>query len=127
MGYSVYEDQDARDYGVVRWAGYGVPAICDDPNCNVEIDRGLGYKCETRYVEDDEGEETEEKGCGLYFCGDHLHVGCRTEHDTYTPKPDTAEWEHWILTDDSWEQWRAEHLDEVAEMTKRQQQSPVDA
>ncbi len=26
-----------------RHIGYGVPAICDHPDCTEEIDRGLGY------------------------------------------------------------------------------------
>ncbi|WP_205529090.1 hypothetical protein [Microbacterium halotolerans] len=36
-----------------------------------------------------------------------------------TPKPDTAEWERWILTDESWAQWRAENSDLVADMRAR--------
>lgn len=120
MGYGVYLDQDARDSGVTRWAGYGVPAICDYPNCDVEIDRGLGYKCEQRYDEDETGNETEEEGCGLYFCGEHLLVGCPPEHDDFTPKPDTPEWERWMLTDKSWEQWRQEHPLDVIAMQQRQ-------
>ena len=44
-----------------RDIGYGVPAYCDNPKCNKEIDRGLSYVC---------GGEAfgGEKGCGLYFC-----------------------------------------------------------
>jgi hypothetical protein len=49
-----------------RDIGYGVPAYCDAPGCMKEIDRGLSYVCANQepYGGD--------KGCGLYFCGDHL-------------------------------------------------------
>lgn len=94
MGYAVYEDWDARDRGVTRWAGYGVPAICDMPGCDEEIDRGLGCKCER---------------CGLFFCGEHLYLTCPDTHNGLTPKPDTAEWERHMLTDESWQQWRDEN------------------
>ena len=60
MGWSVgYDSKWERDIG------YGVPAICDHPGCNKEIDRGLGYVC---------GGEPYggEHGCGLFFCGEHL-------------------------------------------------------
>ena len=41
MGYQVYEDSKTG-----RWAGYGVPAECDRPDCATKIDRGLAYRCE---------------------------------------------------------------------------------
>lgn len=119
MGYSVYEDRDAHDHGVSRWAGYGVPAVCDWPTCSTEINRGLGFKCERRYIETEDGEEIEEDGCGLYFCIEHLALGCVPEHDGFTPKPDTAEWEQWMLTDESWEPWREEHPEVVAQLRQR--------
>lgn len=101
MGYAVYEDSTARDRGVERWAGYGVPAVCDMPGCEVKIDRGMGYRC-----------EDQEEGCGLQFCNEHLdHL---THGDNITPKPDTAEWVEWMLTDESWGQWRAENPERVA-------------
>jgi len=40
MGWSIGFDS--------RWnrdIGYGVPAYCDHPKCNEEIDRGLAYVC----------------------------------------------------------------------------------
>jgi hypothetical protein len=54
-----YDDTWARDIG------YGVPAVCDHPDCKVKIDRGLGYVC---------GGEPYggEQGCGLFFCSEHL-------------------------------------------------------
>lgn len=121
MGYAVYMDADARDAGVTRWAGYGVPGICDYPTCSREINRGLGFKCERRYVEGDGGEELEVEGCGLYFCLDHLPAGCPDGHDTFTPKPDTAEWVQWMLTDESWETWRQENPETVAQLRQRHQ------
>lgn len=113
MGYAVYEDPETKG----RWAGYGVPAECDMPGCNIEIDRGLGYKCESGHADEDAWEdqdederdpEFEDYGCGLYFCESHDYpIG--DSHDKLTPKPDTLEWVHHILTDESWDQWRAEN------------------
>ena len=40
MGWSIgYDSNWDRDIG------YGVPAYCDHPDCNEEIDRGLSYVC----------------------------------------------------------------------------------
>ena len=128
MGYQVYEDITARDHGVERWAGYGVPAICDLPGCTVEIDRGMGYRCEewTDYEYRLEGEtvsgdddwdeelEVEREGCGLHFCDEHLD---HPQHgDGISPKPDTEEWMRWILTDESWQDWRDENPQKVEQM-----------
>ncbi len=132
MGYQVYEDRDARDRGVERWAGYGVPAVCDHPDCTAKIDRGMGYRCAEHTVYryfDEEGEqcssdedwvderEEQEEGCGLHFCAEHL--GHETHGDGIVPKPDTVEWEQWMLTDDSWSEWRSENPEKVAAMTVR--------
>lgn len=112
MGWSIgYDGNWKRDIG------YGVPATCDHPGCNAEIDRGLAYVCGGEPYGGDEG-------CGLYFCGKHLHYHegaqkCARCCDNDTPfdaKPDTAEWINHKLTDESWAQWRAEHPDEVAAM-----------
>jgi hypothetical protein len=112
MGYGVYFREG-------RWAGYGVPAVCDKPDCTTEIDRGLAYIC---------GEEPgSEKGCGLFFCSNHLYFGladndpqmcerCCNEEPPYEPKADTAEWTTHMLTDDSWQQWRDENPEQVATM-----------
>jgi hypothetical protein len=120
MGYQVYEDRPARDWGVQRWAGYGVPAICDFPTCDEPIDRGMGYRCETIWVypgdEDDdyEGpEEVEEEGCQMHFCGTHE---AHSVHKDSIPKPDTPEWVEHILTDESWQRWREENRDRTAVM-----------
>ncbi len=43
MGWSLGHDNRWGKFG--RDIGYGVPAICDHPGCNAEIDRGLSYVC----------------------------------------------------------------------------------
>jgi hypothetical protein len=107
MGWQVgYDTTWKRDIG------YGVPAICDQPECGEAIDRGLGYVC---------GGEPYggEHGCGLYFCGGHLFASpqqcdrCAAGEPPYDPAPDTAEWLNWKLTDESWERWRSESAAEV--------------
>lgn len=121
MGNAVYEDEAARDLGVTRWAGYGVPALCDEPDCAAEIDRGLGYRC---------GDARDGFGCGLSFCSEHLWYSprdgepqmcqrCCDSEEPVEPKPDTAEWEQHMLTDESWAQWRDEHPAATAAMRAR--------
>ncbi len=122
MSWAVGYDRNWR-----RDIGYGVPAKCDHPDCDTDIDRGLAYVC---------GGEPYggEHGCGLYFCADHKtfvepsdDVLCevcercaqRHEHpdvdepDLFEAKPDVPEWINWKLTDESWAPWRAEHPEEV--------------
>ena len=117
MGWSVgYDSRWKRDIG------YGVPAVCDRPCCGTAIDRGLSYVC---------GSEPYggEKGCGLYFCDEHLSFRkkdgdryvyvcsrCNKGRAPYEATPDTLEWVAWKLTDESWGPWRDEHLEEVAAM-----------
>lgn len=112
MGWAVgYDSHWQRDIG------YGVPAFCDHPRCRAEIDRGLAYVC---------GGEPYggEKGCGLYFCGEHLSGGtvaprcsrCRHHKRPFAAKPDHPMWIQHKLTDESWAAWRAEHPDAVREM-----------
>ncbi|MBR7792350.1 hypothetical protein KDM87_07030 [Undibacterium sp. FT147W] len=96
-----------------RDIGYGVPAICDHPECNEKIDRGLSYVCMS---EEPHGGD----GCGLYFCWKHLTTcgceRCAAGDPPFQPKPDSSEWVEWKLTDESWAQWRAENPDEVAKL-----------
>lgn len=114
MGYAVYEDRNAD-----RWAGYGVPAVCDWPDCNAEIDRGLDYKCE--YHEPEEG-DSDDEGCGLFFCPKHAR---HTDgHAAATPKRDTVEWMQHMLTDRSWKQWRAENPSRVEAMWQALDEAP---
>ena len=96
-----------------RDIGYGVPAVCDHPDCSTPIDRGLAYVCGA----DPYGGE---HGCGLYFCSRHLvgaHQQCERCVRGRTPfpaKPDVAEWMQHKLTHESWARWREEHPDAVA-------------
>lgn len=105
-----------------RDIGYGVPAVCDDPECATTIDRGLGYVC---------GGEPYggERGCGLYFCDDHLWLAdhgkddvsqlcacCTNNEPPFEAKPDVAEWVNWKLTDVSWQVWRDENPAEVTRL-----------
>jgi hypothetical protein len=125
MGYALYEDRAARDYGVLRWAGYAVPAICDVAGCDEEINRGMGYRCETIYEykyfdangvevgEDDDWEtekEVEEEGCQLHFCGAHED---HSTHADATPKPDVPAWSWWLLNARSWAKWRETYPEQV--------------
>jgi hypothetical protein len=119
MGWSLGHDSRWGKYG--RDIGYGVPALCDHPGCDAEIDRGLAYVCGSEPYGGDHG-------CGLHFCGAHLTheergedfpqlcERCATEAPSFEPKPDVAEWINWKLTDDSWAKWRAENPEEVAAM-----------
>ena len=99
-----------------RDIGYGVPAECDHPDCHEKIDRGLAYVC---------GGEPYggARGCGLYFCREHLGADSLCERCVdglgwFEKKPDTKEWIHHKLTDETWAKWRLEHADEVARMEK---------
>lgn len=115
MGWSIgYDNNWKRD------VGYGVPAICDQPKCTAEIDRGLSFVCGGDPYGGD-------YGCGLYFCSQHLfyrqprgaesHIQlcprCYAYKSPYNPKPDTKEWVKWKLKDKSWEKWRKENPEEV--------------
>jgi Fe-S cluster biosynthesis and repair protein YggX len=113
MGYAVYEDPE---FPTFRWAGYGVPGECDISDCHVKIDRGMGYRCESYWVEeeilDEDGEvddfrEIEKEGCKLHFCEGHQD---HNDHgDDVQPKPDTLEWRRWQLLAPSWGKWREEN------------------
>lgn len=118
MGWSIGYDNFWR-----RDIGYGVPAVCDHPDCNADIDRGLSYVC---------GGEPYggEHGCGLYFCGEHLerHVRggnlcwlcprCGKGEESFPKKPDTVEWIRWKLNHESWAEWREENPEAVEELEK---------
>lgn len=134
MGWSIGNGQGGRDIG------YGVPAICDHPDCDERIDRGISYCC---------GGYVGEDGCGLYFCGKHLSSGVRndgendddwTSHEvceickhnwelgedadyelfksTFDPKPDIDYWVWWKLRDESWAKWREDNKEEVEKLRK---------
>lgn len=129
MGYRVYEDSKTG-----RWSGYGVPAECDRPDCATKIDRGLAYRCEDHGhwrpllgvvhsgqtcvpIPQIEEEWVEEEGCGLFFCPTHLPN--LALHYGILPKGESPEWLHYILTHESWVQWRKENPDKVKEYRYR--------
>jgi hypothetical protein len=113
MGWSIGYDTDWD-----RDIGYGVPAICDHPKCKKEIDRGLGYVCGGQPYGG-------EKGCGLYFCGEHLSgypqlcERCRKHKELFKAKPDLIRWVEFKLTDESWKNWRTKHKKKVQSMKRR--------
>jgi hypothetical protein len=90
-----------------RDIGYGVPAYCDAPGCDAEIDRGMGYKCLSSF----------QKTCNMFFCSEHRVLGlcrpCRTQHYPYEAKPDHPRWIKHKLTDSSWAEWRDANPHEV--------------
>lgn len=121
MGWAVGYDPSLR-----RDVGYGVPAICDHPDCVTEIDRGLSYVCGSEPFGGDQG-------CGLHFCLEHLtHSSpalegddqpaanlcerCLADEPRFDTKPDVFEWIRHKLTDESWQAWRDEHPAEVEEL-----------
>lgn len=80
-----------------RWIGYGVPCICEHPECNASIDRGMDYLCPK---------------CRLAFCGEHGGSGgkcpnCEDKGEIYPVKPESTEWLKHLRSDDSWAGWRA--------------------
>ena len=127
MGYQVYRVGK-------RWGGYGVPSLCEHPECNKEIDRGISFACG--------GEPFSEHGCDRYFCENHRYSWAwdsekekRCEHEDdcdceyvevckrcyegeepYPYKPERPNWIKHLLTDDSWAKWRKENKKEVLEM-----------
>ena len=96
-----------------RDIGYGVPATCDHPDCDEQIDRGLSYVCGGEPYGGD-------KGCGLYFCGTHgggfLCERCAHGRKAFAAKPDHPEWMWHKLTDPSWALWRVENPEEMCLM-----------
>lgn len=109
MGWSIgFDEKWQRDIG------YGVPAWCDFPGCNEEIDRGLSYVCCSQ-------EPHGGDGCGLYFCEKH-HPYFRGDNDAmcsrcfnyrppFKPKPEHPRWLEFKATDDSWAEWRKEQAE----------------
>lgn len=100
-----------------RWIGYGVPAYCDHPGCNKEIDRGLAYVCahEEPYGGDD--------GCGLYFCEEHRGNDdrcerCEAQQPPFEPKREHPKWLRHMLRHRSWQEWRHLNPEKVAEIRK---------
>jgi len=109
MGWNIgYDNRWKRDIG------YGVPAYCDHPYCDEEIDRGIAYVCGGDLYGG-------VGGCGLFFCSKHIVDGeccerCAKEKDPFRPKPDHPKWMNWKLSDESWEVWRQENPEAVKAM-----------
>lgn len=114
MGWSIgYDTTWKRD------VGYGVPATCDHLGCSKEIDRGMAYVCGGEPFGGD-------VGCGLYFCDHHtsfkrgkgpqLCARCINGQEPFTPTPDVRKWIEHKLTDESWQRWRDENPEQVAEL-----------
>jgi hypothetical protein len=131
MGYQVYLVGK-------RYGGYGVPAICEYPDCNEEIDRGMSFACG--------GEPFSEIGCDRYFCSKHRkYTGfkcdgsderCDHEDDCectfvevcercakgdqpFDYKPEHPTWVKHLLKDPSWKTWRKINPDKVADLKKQ--------
>lgn len=133
MGYACYKGPWPRN----RDQGYGVPAKCDYPGCDADIDRGIAYACGGDPMEN----------CGLFFCYEHKRHDvdpeaewsdenrhqfgvcerCAKGEPSFDPSPDTPEWVHHKLTDDSWAQWRAENPEWVTDnrATTQRQVNPA--
>lgn len=120
MGWSIGYDDRWK-----RWIGYGVPAYCDYPDCDEEINRGLAYVCAN---EEPYGGEF---GCGLFMCERHkvwqtfpdgedglFCKRCAKGEKPYEPKPEHPDWIRHVLTDPSWKEWRDENPLLVAEKYK---------
>ncbi len=118
VGWSLgYDDEWKRDIG------YGVPAICDHPYCNNEIDRGISFVCGGEVYGGD-------VGCGLFFCDEHLGYNedgkplcgrCNNpdENGDVTPfeaKEDSIEWIKHKLSHPSWKEWRSKNPELVKKM-----------
>jgi hypothetical protein len=106
------------DFNWQRDVGYGVPAVCDHPDCEEVINRGLGYVCCKEQVYG--GDE----GCGLFFCIKHRDIQgkcerCQDGKPPFQPKLDSIPWVKWKLTNDTWGQWRKANPDLVAELEAR--------
>lgn len=125
MWYAVYSVWD-------RFWWYGVPAICEHPDCNKEIDRWMSYACWW--------EPFSEHWCDRYFCEKHLGSKyikedwsecnceddckcesvdlcerCRDNKDPFPYKPEHKRWIKHILKDESWEERRNDNPKKIKE------------
>jgi hypothetical protein len=124
-----------------RHIGYGVPAECEQPECRVDIDRGLDFACGGGVT------GKYENNCGRFFCHGHLYyvavvdgelvldddlteeqrfdddlewvavcARCATRKDPFPMKPDSREWAIHVLNDISWAEWREDNPQRVNAM-----------
>ena len=121
MWYAVYEVWK-------RFWGYWVPTICEHPNCNKEINRGMDYACWW--------EPFSEYWCDRYFCEEHTKYvsfdavewwivtddkykskevcfRCAEWKEPFPYKPESKEWIRHVLKDESWEKWREKNPKKV--------------
>ena len=122
MWYAVY------DIWNDRFGGYWVPAICEHPDCNKEIDRWMRYACWW--------EPFSEYWCDRYFCEEHtkfvtfdkdwkivsdedydeekedeyetkqICFRCAEWKEPYPYKPENKEWIKFLINEYSWQEWR---------------------
>lgn len=99
-----------------RDVGFDVPSICDHPNCNNAINRGIDHVCGGEPYGGD-------SHCGLYFCKDHLKLEaistsgenkpvceqCSAGKPPFRPTVDTKEWVTYKQTSNYWAGWRTYH------------------
>lgn len=133
MWYAVYEVWD-------RYWWYGVPAICEHPDCNEEIDRWMSYACWW--------EPFSEFWCDRYFCSKHLsneyfdedwfvlsdHAPdeaydsakcvdicekCKRNEEPFPYKPEHKKWIKHLLKDPSWKEWRDNNPEKVEEFKNK--------
>ncbi len=104
-----------------RDIGFDVPAICDHPDCEKAIHRGVEHVCGSEPYGGD-------SGCGLYFCEDHLELKtldaskestalcaqCSSGKEPFEPTPDTKEWVDYKETSHYWAGWRTYHQGKVS-------------
>lgn len=99
------------DSGNQRDIGYGVPSVCEHPDCTKVIDRGMGHAC---------GGGLPEDGCGRYFCyrhgGGSTCQACGKGEAPFPLKPDHPDWLRHKLQDASWADWRAANSGAVVQL-----------
>lgn len=129
MGYAIYS------IGHDRHGGYGVPAFCEHPDCNEEIDRGISFACG--------GQPFSELGCDRYFCSKHRQYKnwdeekgqwcnhkddcecegaeicdrCATDKAPFDYKNEHPDWVKHVLKHESWAEWR-KHNPEIVKKYK---------
>lgn len=125
-----------------RDIGYGVPAPCDHPGCNVIIDRGMSYLCCENIHHS--------VSCGGYFCAEHRDNyvyadevpdmddeelealgldGSEAEEDDddgviacrhrIEPRKEAVEWLEFMLSNESWQKWRELNPERVQHFKER--------
>lgn len=139
MWYQVYEVANRDNFDKYRFWWYWVPAICEHPECNEEIDRGVSHACWW--------EPFSEHWCDRYFCSKHLEwVGinndwtrlkedhtdeeydradhpslcerCEKWESPFPYKKETKERVSHILSHESWEERRKENTEMVKDYKK---------